>query len=913
MANEIKFGSKVVFLGGTPITLPSQASDPGSAVNGDMYYNSTSDTIRVYQSGSWQSLATGGAAANTTLSNLGTTAINAALLPASTNTINLGNGNLKFNQMFINQLRRDSGEGVTGRAVLDVQNFIAYNGTETAIFKWDSSTVELSTMTATTVPYLDANKRLQSSTVTPTELGYLSGVTSALQTQLGNKAADNVVIKKDGSVAYLANQSMGGFKLTSLAAGSANGDSVRYEQAILASGVNAFAANQSMGGFKLTNLADGTLAQDAVSKTQMETADGLKVSKSGDTMSGNLAMGGNLVTGLGAPVGANDAVRKAYADAISAGSVWLNPINDPDLIDDSLSTPPGSPVVGDTYIVADTATGAWAGLEGYAVFWSGSAWVDILGRAVIAGDRFGVSMETPTAAAGGLATKENNIAQIVSPTPGAITYTFTAPILGQAVFVFNTASTHSGHQYNYNGTSWVEFGGASAITPGVGLSFSGNVLNVNLGAGIAQLPSDEVGIDVHTSGGLFTTVDNSTSSTVTAAQLAVKLDGSTLSKSSSGLKVAALGITNSEISASAAIVYTKLNISNSVVNADIASGANIALNKLATVTASRALVSDGSGFISAASVTATELSYLSGATSSIQTQLGNKASTTLDNLGTTAINTNLIPSATNSHDLGTTSVRWKDLYLAGAITSAGGASFGAGITATGTISSGAYNLTGDALEVSGGAVRVSSFTTPITGVAAASLFPVSPAAVPVSIFTRDNSTNDAVASGDALIETGDKTDGTGNSGSIKLQTGSSVGGTRGSIELDARAIALRGTVQRSDTAGGSSLIEEQYIHATTLAASQTNAIVTALNFAHASYEGVEITYKIKEATTNAVRTGKLSIATNGTDVSIVDSFNETADVGVTWSAVVNGANINVRYTTTANTKTARMDIKRFKA
>lgn len=39
-------------------------------------------------------------------------------------------------------------------------------------------------LTATTVPYLDSSKRLKSSAVTPTELGYLSGVTSAIQTQL---------------------------------------------------------------------------------------------------------------------------------------------------------------------------------------------------------------------------------------------------------------------------------------------------------------------------------------------------------------------------------------------------------------------------------------------------------------------------------------------------------------------------------------------------------------------------------------------------------------------------------------------------------------------------------------------------------------------------------------------------------
>mgnify|MGYP003508075214 CR=1 FL=1 len=48
--------------------------------------------------------------------------------------------------------------------------------------------------TASTVPYFDASKNLISSSVTPTELGYLSGVTSAIQTQLDTKLQNNLGI-----------------------------------------------------------------------------------------------------------------------------------------------------------------------------------------------------------------------------------------------------------------------------------------------------------------------------------------------------------------------------------------------------------------------------------------------------------------------------------------------------------------------------------------------------------------------------------------------------------------------------------------------------------------------------------------------------------------------------------------------
>ena len=43
--------------------------------------------------------------------------------------------------------------------------------------------------------------------------------------------------------------------------------------------------------------------------------------------------------------------------------------------DRDLSTPPGSPAAGDTYIVAGSATGAWAGQETKVAMWTGTAWV----------------------------------------------------------------------------------------------------------------------------------------------------------------------------------------------------------------------------------------------------------------------------------------------------------------------------------------------------------------------------------------------------------------------------------------------------------------------------------------------------------------------------------------------------------
>jgi hypothetical protein len=61
----------------------------------------------------------------------------------------------------------------------------------------------------------------------------------------------------------------------------------------------------------------------------------------------------------------------------------------------------------------------------------------------------------------------------------------------------------------------------------------------------------------------------------------------------------------------------------------LGTGSTIAVNKLATLTASRAVVTDASGYVSTSSVTSTELGYLSGVTSAIQTQLNAKGAGTV--------------------------------------------------------------------------------------------------------------------------------------------------------------------------------------------------------------------------------------------------------------------------------------------
>lgn len=198
-----------------------------------------------------------------------------------------------------------------------------------------------------------------------------------------------------------------------------------------------------------------------------------KVSKAGDTMTGNLTFGGTAtVTGLAAPTDPTDAATKNYVDNTVAGLTWQAPVNG----------------IGAT----NPATAA-------------------------TGDRF-------------INTTDDKVYTATAPNTWDAGVT---PADGWAAF---DKSTETG--YVFSGADWVQFTGGGSLTAGVGLTMTGNQIDANLGAGVTQLPSDEIGLDLRASAGLFMTEDGTTPSTATAAQLAVRLDGTSISAGAAGIKVA---------------------------------------------------------------------------------------------------------------------------------------------------------------------------------------------------------------------------------------------------------------------------------------------------------------------------------------------------------------------------------------
>lgn len=216
-----------------------------------------------------------------------------------------------------------------------------------------------------------------------------------------------------------------------------------------------------------------------------------------------------------------------------------------------------------------------------------------------------------------------------------------------------------------------------------------------------------------------------------------------------------------------------------IVNADINASAAIAVSKLAALTANRAIVSDGSGFISAATTTATEIGYVNGVTSSIQTQLNAKQGTlTLTTTGTSGAATLVAGTLNIPQYANTTYSASTGLQLTGTtfsidstvvtLTGAQALSNKTGLISQWTNDSGYTTNTGTVTSVSGTTNRITvatGTTTPVIDISATFEALLGKVASPLSQFA---STTSAQLAGVISDETG--------SGALVFGTAPSISG-----------------------------------------------------------------------------------------------------------------------------------------
>jgi len=410
----------------------------------------------------------------------------------------------------------------------------------TGISALTTGSLNVSGATLSTVPYVDASKNLVSSAVTPTELGYLDGVTSDLQTQLDAKIPEaltnaNILVGNGTNIA--TGVAMSGD------IGIINTGATSISSLVIVDGdVNASAAiaHSKMAALTASRATEtdgsGVVIASAITNTELGYLD---------------TVSSNIQTQLDAKTD----------KALTNGSVYVGSAG-------NLAV--GVTMSGDIGIIN---TGATAIQSGVIVN------DDINASAAIAHSKMAaltINRATETDASGVL------IASAITNTELNYLDTVSSNIQTQLDAKIPEALT------------------SAQILVGNG---------INIATGVAM--SGDIGID---------------NAGLTSIASGVIVDGDiNASAAIAHSKLAALSSANILVG-SAGNVATSVAMSGDVAisNAGATSIANLAHSKMAALTINRALESDGSGVVSASAITNTELNYLDGVTSLIQTQLDAK-------------------------------------------------------------------------------------------------------------------------------------------------------------------------------------------------------------------------------------------------------------------------------------------------
>jgi hypothetical protein len=280
----------------------------------------------------------------------------------------------------------------------------------------------------------------------------------------------------------------------------------------------------------ITGLSTPTNASDAANKGYVDTQDALKLSLTGGTLTGVIAMSNNKITGLATPTSDQDGATKAYVDSVAQGL-------------DAKASCRASTVANITLSGAQTIDGV----------------------AVIAGERVLVQNQSSAAqngiyvAAAGAWARSSD-ASTWDSLVAAYTFIESGTVNGNNGFICTIAP---GGTLGTTPVTWAQFSGAGQVIAGTGMSKTGNTLNVNT-ASSARIVVGADEIDLATTGVAASTYQSVTVDTfgrVTGGTNPTTLAGYNISNA----------YTTSQVDAALAL---KLNLTGGTMSGAIAMGAS---------------------------------------------------------------------------------------------------------------------------------------------------------------------------------------------------------------------------------------------------------------------------------------------------------------------------------------------------
>ena len=369
---------------------------------------------------------------------------------------------------------------------------------------------------------------LDGATLSTTELNYVDGVTSAIQTQLNDKASSGDLTTHTGA-------STGVHGVTGSVVGTSDAQTLTNKiltsPAVDGNGVVFEGATANDFETTLTVVdptADHTITLPNATGTVALTADVLALA--GGTMTGAIAMGTNKITGLGTPTDATDAATKAYVDSAAQGIDWKASVR--------------AATTESVTLASDLENG------------------DTLDGVTLAtGDRILVKDQ------GIMNAVQNGIYVVkASGAPDRSTDADTGSELTASFAVFveeGTANADSGYVLTTDGAitvgdtplTFTQFTGLGQVVAGDGLAKTGNTLNVTAGTGIS-ITGDAV-----TNDGVLSITGTANQITASASTGAITLSGpqdlhSTATPTFTGVNVASVTLADALMGSALATAST---------------------------------------------------------------------------------------------------------------------------------------------------------------------------------------------------------------------------------------------------------------------------------------------------------------------------------------------------------------------
>jgi hypothetical protein len=442
---------------------------------------------------------------------------------------------------------------------------------------------------------IDAAK-LADGSVSNTEFQYLNGVTSAIQDQLDDKvdlalneehilvgnASNEAAAVDTGTLGDILATELGGLEIKAGAVTNTEINAGANIDLDKLAPVTASRALESDGSGVITASATTSTELSYLSGVTSAIQDQLddKVAKAGDTMSGDLAMGGNKVTGLGAPTLSTDAATKAYVDSVAEG---LKPKTAARVATTGPLTLASDFENGDTVDGVVLATGNRVLIKDQADATENGIYVVQASGAPVRATDFDslspideingamVAVQEGTANTGKVYVQSGTVATIGVSDIDFVFFNSSSSLVGGdgiTVSGSNISVDHDGQGLQFTATQLaLELDGSTLSKSASGLKVADNgITDVQITDGAVnedKLNASVAGDGIAGGAGSPLSIDHDGEGLdLVGGQLALELDGATLSKSVDGLKVADSGITNTQVAAAAAIARSKLASGN---------------------------------------------------------------------------------------------------------------------------------------------------------------------------------------------------------------------------------------------------------------------------------------------------------------------------------------------------------------